>query len=111
MWNLVPTFQRVNSSKGNKLTDLDKYFDNFCKVQYSALSVSFKPFQRLILEDYWTLGKNIFDSNNKLATKNSFINSIRETIVPLYQIAYNHGYDLWVNDVYNINVPEMHNHY
>lgn len=36
MWNLVPTFKNINSSKSDKLLNYNRYIDDFCDMQYMA---------------------------------------------------------------------------
>ena len=107
LWNLVPTFKSINSSKSNKLPNLDLYIDNFCVMQYFAFSLLIKSTNkreyRKFLEDYLNINKN-FDLNSLIhtknqITKNDFDESLKSTILPLYQIAYNQGYELWQNNI------------
>ncbi|HOJ11805.1 MAG TPA: HNH endonuclease domain-containing protein [Clostridiales bacterium] len=102
LWNLVPTFRNINSSKSNKLPKVDLYIDRFCDIQYSAFNIirKNKAF-RNYLEDYLTINKKL-DLNSLLynnISKHEFSDSIKSNIIPLFQIAYNQGYDLWCNDV------------
>jgi hypothetical protein len=103
LWNLVPTFKSVNSSKSNKLPKLDLYFDKFSDMQYSAFSLLINSTNRKesnkLLEDYLNINRS-FDLNSLIhtrnqTTKNVFNKSLKDTILPLFQIAYNQGYELW----------------
>ena len=98
LWNLVPTFHNVNSSKSNKLPNLDRYMGKFCDIQYHAFQAARKNKKlRKPLEDYLTIDKSM-DINTLLhkdIEKGYFIKSIKSTIKPLFQIAYNQGYGLW----------------
>lgn len=38
MWNLVPTFKNINSSKSDKLLNYNRYIDDFCDMQYMAVT-------------------------------------------------------------------------
>ena len=104
LWNLVPTFKSVNSSKNNKLPKLDLYMDNFCEVQYAAFSlVRNKRESKRLLEDYLNINKEL-DLNDLIYSKkeiarNQFEDSLKATIIPLFQIAYNQGYELWQNNI------------
>ena len=101
LWNLVPTFKSVNSSKSNKLPNLENYMGKFCDLQYHAFQVARKNKKlRRSLEDYLTINKNM-DINALLhneVPREYFIGSIKATIKPLFQIAYNQGYGLWHED-------------
>ncbi len=102
MWNLIPTFKNINSSKNNKLPQLDLYIDKFCNIQYNAFNImkSNNAFKHCI-EDYLTINKKI-DINlslHKDITKEEFTDSIKSVIIPLFQIASNQGYGLWHNHI------------
>ena len=101
LWNLVPTFHNINSSKGNRLPDLEQYMEKFCDLQYHAFKVGRKNKKlRKQLEDYLTINKSM-DINALLHSdieKGYFVDSIKTTIKLLFQIAYNQGYGLWQED-------------
>ena len=101
LWNLLPTFKNVNSSKSNKLPNLEIYLGKFCDLQYNAFQVARKNKKlRSSLEDYLTINKDM-DINALLHSeirKDYFVSSIESTIKPLFQIAYNQGYGLWNED-------------
>ncbi|KMT22715.1 HNH endonuclease domain-containing protein [Clostridium cylindrosporum] len=102
LWNLVPTFNKINSCKNNKLPKLDLYIDRFCDLQFDAFNIIRKDKKNIrYLEDYLTINKKV-DINLLLqgnVNKEEFTYSIKSTIIPLYQIAYNQGYDIWHNNV------------
>lgn len=39
LWNLNPTIQTINSSKGNNLPDWNRYVDALCKQEYGAYQI------------------------------------------------------------------------
>lgn len=102
LWNLVPTFKNINSSKGNRLPDYNKYIDRFCDLQYRAFDIIRlnKDYHKYLV-DYINIDKSlIIDSKiNYEVSENKFKESIKSVINPLYQIAYNQGYDIWHNDI------------
>lgn len=105
LWNLVPTFKNINSSKNNKLPSIDLYMDKFCDIQYSAFSMIRQDKRsKKILEDYLTINKkldlNYLLNKNREISKSEFSDSLKATICPLYQIAYNQGYEVWNNDAH-----------
>lgn len=60
LWNLVPTFKNINSSKNNKLPQIDLFMDKFCDMQYSAFSIIRQDKKsKKILEDYLTINKKL----------------------------------------------------
>lgn len=101
LWNLVPTFGKVNSAKSNKLPSLENYMGKFCDLQYDAFQIARKNKKlRSSLEDYLTINKSL-DINALLREdipRDYFISSIESTIKPLFQIARNQGYGLWYEE-------------
>ena len=95
IWNLVPTFKSVNSSKGNRLPQLDSFLNRFCEIQYLAVTTPTHKKHTTLLEDYWTLNNAFSDGRLIPKSKETFITSLKETISPLYQIAYNQGFEVW----------------
>lgn len=98
LWNLVPTFKNVNSSKGNNLPSLEEYFNNFCELQFTAFSIAKgnKKIPQKYLEDYFNVNRHFYDINiTESKSKEVFINSIKKIILPLHQIASNQGYGNW----------------
>lgn len=86
IWNLIPADKSFNSSKGDKLPPLDRYFNSFFALQKSAIEIlSNKSQPSKLLEDYLT----IFPDIDKSFTKEKF----RETIQPLITIASNNGFE------------------
>ena len=102
LWNLVPTFKNINSSKSNKLPRLEEYINKFCDIQYDAFCViRYKKASKQFLEDYLTINKkldiNLLLNANRGISKEEFSDSLNKTIMPLFQIAYNQGYEIWNN--------------
>ncbi|GAB6100180.1 HNH endonuclease domain-containing protein [Halanaerocella petrolearia] len=91
LWNLVPTFKKINSKKNDKLPDLDLLLDDFCEVQYKGFKIGLEyGFSRKAMEDYLNLKQSI--SLSKEIKKEYFVSALRNTIKPLYQIAKNQGF-------------------
>lgn len=100
LWNLIPTFKNINSQKSNKLPNLDNYLEKYCNIQYEAFTIirEIKP-KKALLEDYLTINNNL-DINDLIKGsrkiyKEEFSKTLKSTILPLYQIAYNQGYTVW----------------
>jgi hypothetical protein len=86
IWNLIPADKSFNSSKGDKLPPLEKYFNSFFALQKTAIEiVGLKSPKSKLLEDYLT----IFPDIQKSFPKDKF----RETIQPLITIASNNGFE------------------
>lgn len=96
IWNLIPVFKNINSMKGNKLPDKGRYLDAFCESQYQAF-IATKSMVKLkkTTEQYLTVSKDIYSVTDSDRGHDHFIQSMRHTIEPLYQIANNQGYGIW----------------
>lgn len=99
MWNLIPSFKNINSSKSNHLPDIDIYFNDFCQMQYSAFNfMRTHPKMTTLLEDYLHINIPLQLHSKKALgsiSEMEFKKALNNTITPLYQIAYNQGYDVW----------------
>lgn len=92
LWNLIPTLPTVNSSKNNKLPDLDSYFLDFAKVQHHAFKELYKLNKTKALEDYILLFK---ENATTISAKseNDFCQGLRTRVTPLIEIAANSGFE------------------
>ena len=116
VWNLLPSFKNINSSKSNDLPSLEVYLKDYCNLQYDLFSFirdyphSDKTLKEMkkIMEDYlhiMPLG-NTYHHPLKQVEEQSrtwyqmgedkFKDCLKGTIEPLYQIAYNQGYEIWI---------------
>ena len=83
MWNLIPADPSFNSSKRDRLPQLDRYFDDFYALQREAVDIvkAARPTNRF-LEDYLQVFKtHDFDET-----------TYRRTLEPLLAIASNNGF-------------------
>ncbi len=98
IWNLAPTFQSVNSAKNDRLPNLEMYIKDFCQVQYIAYNFAQSIGKhKKLLEDYYRLDARLASSNthrDKIDPE-IFNRILKNAIVPLHQIAYNQGFNLW----------------
>lgn len=86
IWNLIPANQAFNSSKSNKLPNLDRYFRPFYLLQKNAYEiVRRRTPKNKLLEDYLTILHQEEQSLNE--------NKFREIIQPLVSIAANNGFE------------------
>lgn len=100
IWNLIPTFKNINSSKSDNLPKWDKYFDAFSDAQYKLYRhVFLKQKSKKAKEDYLTVGCKLIPHEKSdgilLIPKNEFIDALESTMKPLEQIAYNQGFSVW----------------
>lgn len=95
MWNLVPTFKNINSSKSDKLLRYENYIDDFCNIQYEAFSFMCDNNRKKDLEQYVDILKleNPLDFY-KNKGKEGFSEKLKLSIAPIYQIAVNQGFSV-----------------
>lgn len=95
IWNLVPTFKNINSSKSDKLLKYENYIEDFCNIQYEAFSFICDNNRNKYLEEYIDIMR-LEDPLNfyKYKGKKGFSEKLRENIAPLYQIAANQGFSI-----------------
>lgn len=95
MWNLVPTFKNINSSKSDNLLTYDKYIDLFCNVQYEAFSYVCSKGKKDELEDYIEILRleNPYEYY-QYSSREEFGVKLKQNIAPLFQIAVNQGFSV-----------------
>lgn len=116
VWNLLPSFKNINSSKSNDLPSLQVYLKDYCNLQYDLFNFirdyphSDKTLKEMkkIMEDYLHImpSGNVYHHPLKQVEEQNrawyqmgedkFKDCLRGTIEPLYQIAYNQGYEIWI---------------
>lgn len=95
MWNLVPTFKNINSSKSDKLLNYNRYIDNFCDAQYKVVTYISEKGRNKDLESYIDVLKiESFQEYLKYKPKEDFYKKLKQCIAPLYQIAENQGFEV-----------------
>lgn len=109
LWNLIPTFRNINSSKSDSLPKYDIYIDSFSELQFQAVNfIRTQKDSKKYLQEYLSIDKGLdiksIMSISGEINKDKFINDLKNVINPLYQIAYNQGFDEWI---YNINNKEI----
>lgn len=97
LWNLIPADGSVNSSKSDRLPDLNRYLLKLACTQQKAVSICLSENYRGqdILEDYISLGctpQELIQMDNT-----TLHNCFARTFNPLSQIALNMGFELWRN--------------
>jgi len=96
IWDLYPSFKNVNSGKNDRLPDMGRYLKKYCDAQYKGFIIAKKQnsLQR-ILEDFRTVKGDIMEIEESDRGHDAFVKAMKNTIEPLYQIAYNQGYSTW----------------
>ena len=92
IWNLIPADKSFNSTKGDKLPILDKYFNPFFLLQESAIKiVKEKNPKNRFLEDYLTIFSDLEETNglSEYFTKEKF----KDRLQPIITIASNNGFE------------------
>lgn len=94
MWNIIPTLPQINSSKGDRLPDFVKYFDDFSHMQFSAIQVvaTSAHVKSAWLEDYIVLLACESRKNLIHIPYNAFHDKLYETLAPQLQIARSMGF-------------------
>lgn len=91
-WNQIPADGSFNSSKSNRIPDLDYYLPKMAKVQHKAL----RPYipqswkRDNTLDEYYALGCSTQDLMQM--SDEQFLNVCRKTFSPLCQMAVNMGF-------------------
>lgn len=97
LWNLIPADGSVNSSKSDRLPDIDRYLLKLATTQQKAVRICLSENYRgqEILEDYISLGCTPRELIQMDST--TLRNCFARTFNPLSQIALNMGFELWRN--------------
>lgn len=94
LWNLMPADSSINSSKSNKLPDLNLYLPKLAEAHQAALRINLeKGKQDKLLEDYLSLGftpQEIVQMNQE-----RLLDCFSQTFTPMNQIALNMGFESW----------------
>ena len=94
LWNLIPSDGSINSSKNNKLPDLNFYLPKLAALQHHSIKVVIDANKETnAMEDYISLGY----TPRELADMSSeqFLKLYERTFNPLSQIAINMGFETW----------------
>lgn len=91
-WNLIPADGSFNSSKSNRIPDLDYYLPKMAGIQHRALRlyIPVSSSRDAIVNEYFALGVSPHDL--MAMTKEEFLNTYRKTFSPLSQMALNMGF-------------------
>ena len=94
LWNLVPSDKNINSSKNNKIPDMECYLPKMAEIQHHAVQTLVGAGKNLkLMEDYLTIGhtaKELADMD-----KEHFLEVMVSVYHPISQIALNMGFEQW----------------
>ena len=94
LWNLMPADASINSSKSNKLPDLNLYLPKLADAHQKALQINMDLGQQpKLLEDYLSLGYTPQDI--AMMNRERLIDCFFQTFSPMVQIAHNMGFESW----------------
>ena len=91
MWNLVPTFKNVNSSKSDKLVPYGAYIDKFAKVQFNGFCYVVENKKVNEIEEYREALK-VYKVEELVEREGEFVKRLEEVVEPVYNIAVNQGF-------------------
>lgn len=91
LWNIIPTSKSVNSAKSNCLPSLERYFDLYAEIQYSAFHFHANKGHNKLLEDYHLLfAQNLSSIQEK--SFSWFKEQLYHQVLPKLQTARNLGF-------------------
>lgn len=94
IWNLMPADSSINSSKSNKLPDLDAYLQKLAIEHQRAVTIIYhQNSSDKLLEDYCTLIDNPYELIGM--EPDTLLSVFSKTFTPLYQIASNMSFETW----------------
>ena len=94
LWNLIPSHGSINSSKSNKLPDLDFYLPKLAALQHHSIKVMINAHREpKVMEDFVSLGYSAKDLADMSSER--FRELYKRTFNPISQIAINMGFETW----------------
>ena len=94
LWNLIPSDGSINSSKSNKLPELDFYLPKLAALQHHSLQLILNADKEpKVLEDFISLGYTARELANMDDVH--FRELYERTFNPINQIALNMGFEIW----------------
>lgn len=94
LWNLIPSNGSINSSKSNKLPDLDFYLPKLAALQHHSIKVMINAGREpKVMEDFVSLGYSAKDLADMSSDR--FRELYERTFYPINQIALNMGFETW----------------
>lgn len=94
LWNLIPSDGSINSSKSNKLPDLEFYLPKLASLQHHSLCLILNAHKEpKVMEDFVSLGytpRELADMSDE-----RFRELYERTFNPMSQIAINMGFETW----------------
>lgn len=104
IWNLTPTFKKVNLSKSNNLPDMNVDLKLMAHQHHVAIGLAEENKQiKKLLNSYLNHNLNDITTKTELFSKSIDVDEYKEGIFkiiePLYLSAQNAGYKQWVNRI------------
>lgn len=97
-WNLMPSNPSINSSKSDRIPDLNLYLPKLSAAHHEAIKIYCGLGKsETALEDYVSLGYSVRELLEMPYDK--FKEVFHQTFSPMAQIAYNMGFEQWLYQV------------
>ena len=94
LWNLIPSDGSINSSKSDKLPDMDYYLPKLAALQHHSLQILINADREpKVMEDFVSLGYSAKDL--AAMSDEKFRELYERTFNPINQIALNMGFETW----------------
>ena len=97
-WDLIPMFKNANSSKSDSLPAIERYLQPFCNQQFDAMiaikEAGLQGKHKEQFESLRAVDSHIDEYSNSDSSRDAFSKALGNTLVPLYQIALNQGYQV-----------------
>ncbi len=94
LWNLIPSDGSINSSKSNKLPDLDLYLPKLARLQQWSLKLMIGADKEpSVMEDFISLGFTARELSDM--SEERFLDLYRRTFNPISLTAQNMGFETW----------------
>lgn len=94
LWNLMPADPSINSSKSNRLPDLELYLPKLAIMHQATLQINLETGkQNKLLEDYLSLGHTPQEIVSM--DREHLLDCFFQTFTPMHQIALNMGFEIW----------------
>lgn len=97
-WNLIPSDPIFNSSKSDRIPDIDYYLPKMADIQHNALRIYVPQSGKKdpILDEYYAFGVSPLDL--MAMTNDVFRDTFRKMFLPLQEMAINMGYKILHNE-------------
>ncbi|MDH5404841.1 MAG: HNH endonuclease [Candidatus Heimdallarchaeota archaeon] len=93
IWNIIPTLKSINSSKYDRLPNLNKYLSKFIQIQFDSFKIVSSKGNEKLIEDYILLFNELSPQELMNIDFKEFSIKLQNTLQPQAQIAVNLGFE------------------